>query len=73
MEEESVASVQEEETTPTLPLHYVSKHVLFPEETLPLHIYNPHVINTHTHIQFYRIAGFILFVLQVPKIIKTIL
>ncbi|XP_019855683.1 PREDICTED: protein cereblon-like [Amphimedon queenslandica] len=45
MEEESVASVQEEETTPTLPLHYISKHVLFPEETLPLHIYNPHVIS----------------------------
>lgn len=45
MEEESVASVQEEKTTPILPLHYISKHVLFPEETLPLHIYNPHVIN----------------------------
>ena len=50
MEEESVASVQEEETTPTLPLHYVSKSVLFPEETLPLHIYNPHVMTTPTPI-----------------------
>lgn len=38
-----MASVQVEETTPILPLHYISRHVLFPEETLPMHIYNPHV------------------------------
>lgn len=45
MNEEGVASVQEEETTPILPLFHIPKHVLFPGETLPMHIYNPHVIN----------------------------
>ena len=43
MEEEGVASVQEEDTTLSLPLLYVPERVLFPGETVPMHIYNPHV------------------------------
>ena len=43
MEEELPANMEDEETTPTLPLLCIPKRVLFPEETLPMHINNPHV------------------------------
>ena len=47
-----MASVQEEETTSTLPLLCVPERVLFPGETLPMHIHNPHVRNTDIEILF---------------------
>lgn len=43
MEEEGQASMEDEETTPTLPLLCLPERVLFPGETLPMHIYSPHV------------------------------
>ena len=43
LEEEGVASLEDAETTPTLPLLCVPNRVLFPEETLPMHVYNTHV------------------------------
>ena len=43
LDSESRAAVEEEETTPTIPLLCIPGRVLFPEETLPMHIYNPHV------------------------------
>ena len=43
--------MEDEETTPTLPLLCLPDRVLFPGETLPMHIYSPHVsVHTHTHI-----------------------
>jgi cereblon len=45
LDEEGGTNIHEEETTPLLPLHYVSKHVLFPEEILPMQIFNPHSIS----------------------------
>ena len=38
-----MATLEDDETTPTLPLLCIPNRVLFPEETLPMHIYNPHV------------------------------
>ena len=43
LEEEGVASLEDDETTPTLPLLCVPNRVLFPQETLPMHVYNTHV------------------------------
>ncbi|XP_064399498.1 protein cereblon-like isoform X7 [Halichondria panicea] len=44
MEEEAPANMEDEETTPTMPLLCIPNRVLFPEETLPMHINDPHVI-----------------------------
>ena len=42
MDTEGGPSVQEDETTPLLPLLYIpAPRVLFPGETLPMHIFNP--------------------------------
>ena len=43
LDEEAVASVQEEETTILLPLLCIPERVVFPGETVPMHIQNPHV------------------------------
>ena len=43
-----MASLEDDETTPTLPLLCIPNRVLFPEETLPMHIYNPHVSHMTT-------------------------
>ena len=43
LEEEGRATMEDEETMPTLPLLCIPERVLFPGETLPMHIYNPHV------------------------------
>ena len=43
LEEEGRATMEDEETTPTLPLLCIPGRVLFPGETLPMHIYNPQV------------------------------
>ena len=56
-----MASVQEEETTSTLPLLCVPERVLFPGETLPMHIHNPHVRNTDIEILFIPIYKFCFF------------
>ncbi len=43
MEEEAPANMEDEDTTPTMPLLCIPNRVLFPEETLPMHINDPHV------------------------------
>ena len=46
LEEEQRATMEDEETTPLLPLLCIPARVLFPGETLPMHLYNPHVSNS---------------------------
>ena len=43
LEEEGQIPMEDEETTPTLPLLCLPDRVLFPGETLPMHVQNPHV------------------------------
>jgi ATP-dependent Lon protease len=44
LEEEGQIPMEDEETTPTLPLLCLPDRVLFPGETLPMHVQNPHTM-----------------------------